>query len=73
MGEAIGTALSSIMSGIGGGLVGFLEAFVKIFWTPGTGEASGSLTVLGVFALISLAMVLIRFGVGFVIRLIKSR
>lgn len=62
MGAAI---IESIKSGLG--LISdiakeLLSAFTTLFWTPGTGSDSGSLTTLGTFALIFLG-ISITFGV----------
>lgn len=50
------TAITEVFSAMGTWLVSFINALIPLFWTAGTGDKPGSLTFLGVLAIIGLAI-----------------
>lgn len=49
-------AITSVFKAIGDWFVEFIPSLIALFWTPGTGDNSGSLTFLGVLSVIGLAI-----------------
>ena len=50
------TAITNVFTAMGAWLVSFINSLIPLFWTEGTGETAGSLTFLGVLAVIGLAI-----------------
>lgn len=50
------TAITEVFSAMGTWLITFINSLIPLFWTADTGETPGSLTFLGVLAVIGLAM-----------------
>lgn len=70
---AILEAILSIFTDIGTWFVTTLNTITGIFWTPGVGEAAGSLTVIGVLAVITFGIAIITMFVAMVRSFIKGR
>lgn len=50
------TAISSVWSEVATWLVDFIPTITEIFWTPGASGTAGSLTFLGVLAVVGLGI-----------------
>lgn len=50
------TAITGVFEAIGNWFVTFIPQLIAIFWTEGTGDTAGSLTFLGVLAVVGLAI-----------------
>lgn len=67
--ETLGSIVSSFVTM----LVSLFESVVDIFYTPGTGEAPGELTIVGVLMLIGLGTGLVIWAFSYIRRLIRVR
>ena len=66
--------LGDIVSGFSDLLVSLFENVVKIFWTAPSGtETTGSLTVVGVLALVAMGCGLVIWGFKFLRSLIRIK
>lgn len=63
--------LGNIINGVISAFVKVFEGISAVFYTPGVGESPGSLTIIGVLALLGLGFALARWGFNLVLRLIK--
>ena len=70
--DQIFTVLGNIASGFAGLLVSLFNAVVSIFYTAGSGQDPGQLTVVGILALISLGTGLVIWAFNYIKRLITS-
>lgn len=61
-------AVTALLSGLSKGFSDVATNISGMFWTPGVGENAGSLTILGIFALVGLSMSIIYF----IVRLVRS-
>lgn len=50
------TSITEVFSAMGTWLVTFINSLIPLFWNEGSGENAGSLTFLGVLAIIGLAI-----------------
>ena len=50
------TAITEVFSAMGTWLVSFINALIPLFWNQGSGDTPGSLTFLGILAIIGLAI-----------------
>ena len=50
------TAITDVFTAMGTWLVSFINSIIPLFWTAGTADTPGSLTFLGVLAIIGLAI-----------------
>lgn len=66
------SVLSTIAQRFAGLLVDLFSAVVSIFYTEGSGQDPGSLTIIGVLALISLGTGLVIWAFNYIKRLITS-
>lgn len=73
MAQAILDVITTIVEGIASAFANVVKALVPIFWTAGAGEATGSLTFIGVIVLISLSIALVTFMINWVTRIVKAR
>lgn len=71
--NVIGEVISSLASGIGTAFTSIVNSIVAVFWSTGSDGAFGTPTVLGVFALIGLAIWVLRLGVNFVVSFVRTR
>lgn len=61
-------AVFSVFGSIGDWFVEFMPTLLALFWTPGTGSDTGSLTLLGVLAVAGLGMSVVFLMLGLVQR-----
>lgn len=72
--EQIFTTLGNIATGFAGLVVQLFNAVVAIFYTAPTGnETTGTLTIVGILALIGVGTGLVIWAFNFVRRLIRIR
>lgn len=57
-------AILAVFSSIGDWFVEFVPTLFALFWTPGVGDAAGSLTFLGVLAVAGLAVSVVFLVIG---------
>lgn len=67
--EELGNIASSFVTF----LTGLFQSVVGLFWTPGTGNDPGTLTVLGTFVLIGLATSLVIWAFYFIKGMIRIK
>lgn len=67
--ETLGSIVSSFVTM----LVSLFESVVDIFYTPGTGDTQGELTIVGVLMLIGLGTGLVIWAFSYIRRLIRVR
>lgn len=65
--------LGDIVSGFASLIVSLFTSVASIFYTPGVGDASGQLTVVGVLMLMSIGTGLVIWGIRFIRSLIRVR
>lgn len=70
---ALLNAILEHFDAIGEWFVGMLSTVTAIFWTPGVGEAAGSLTVIGSLAITTFGIAIITMFVAMVRSFIKGR
>lgn len=63
--------LGDIVTGVADVVVTVFEKIPAVFYTPGVGESPGSLTIIGILALIGVGFSLVRWGFNLILRLIK--
>lgn len=67
------TAILAVFSGVGEWIVTTIPKMLGLFWTPGAGEATGSLTLLGVLAVSGLSISVIFLLIGFIQKFMHFR
>lgn len=60
------TAVTAVFAAMGEWLAKFIPTLISLFWTPGTGEAAGSLTFLGILSLCSLSVSIFLLVMGLI-------
>lgn len=63
---AIITAMTNVFDAVFTWIMSAVNAVIPIFWTAGTGDTAGSLTFLGILALIGLAISIFFLLVGLI-------
>lgn len=71
--DTIVNAVSSLLEGLSSGFADVVANISGMFWTPGAEGATGELTILGIFALVGLALSVIYFVIRLVINFVKTR
>lgn len=59
-------SITDVFSKMGAWLIDFINQVIALFWTPASGEQAGSLTFLGVLAVIALAISVFFLIVGLI-------
>lgn len=59
-------SITDVFSKMGEWLISFINQVIALFWTPASGETAGSLTFLGVLAVIALAISVFFLIVGLI-------
>lgn len=67
------SVVTELMSGLSAGFAEVVKNITGMFWVAGTGDTGGSLTILGIFALVSLVMSIIFWTINLVRSFIKVR
>lgn len=65
--QAIGQSITAFAQN----LASAFTSITSMFWTPGVGEASGSLTVLGILVLLTAGVSLCVFAFTFIYKLVR--
>lgn len=65
--------LTNIASSFVTFLVSLFQSVVGLFWTPGTGDNPGSLTVIGTFMLIGIATGLVIWAFYFIKNMVRIK
>jgi hypothetical protein len=71
MGTDFVEAVTSVLTGITGWFTSVFSAIGAILYTPGVGEAPGSLTVIGWIMAVIVGLSVVGFGIKFVMSLVK--
>lgn len=71
--DTIVNAVSSLLEGLSNGFSAVVSNISGMFWTPGVDGATGELTILGIFALVGLALSVIYFVIRLVVNFVKTR
>lgn len=71
MGTDFVAAVTSLLTGVTGWFTSVFSAIGAILYTPGVGEAPGSLTVIGWLVSVIVSLSVVGFGIKFVMSLIK--
>lgn len=60
------SAITGVFGAVSDWLVKFIPTLISLFWTPAAGETPGSLTFLGILAIISLAISIFFLVMGLI-------
>ena len=71
-GTAFVQGVSDMLSGVANWFTSIFATIGGILYTPGVGEASGSLTIVGWIITIVVALTVVGFGIKFVMGLISK-
>lgn len=67
------TAVFKVFTATGEWIVTTVPKMLALFWTPGTGETAGSLTLLGVLAVGGLSISVVFLLIGFIQKFLHFR
>ena len=71
-GNAFVNGVTSMLSGVAGWFTSIFTTIGGVLYTPGVGEASGNLTIVGWIVSIVVALTVVGFGIKFVMGLISK-
>ena len=67
------TAILAVFTGVGEWIITTIPKMLNLFWTPGVGDAAGSLTMLGVLAVAGLSISVVFLLIGFIQKFLHFR
>lgn len=65
--------IGDIVTGVTGAFLQVFTGIAQVFYTPGIDTAPGSLTIVGILALLGVGFGLARWGFSLIMRLIKMK
>lgn len=65
--------IAEIVTGVTSAFLTVFEGIAQVFYTPAVGDGTGSLTIIGILALLGVGFGLARWGFSLILRLIKMK